>query len=299
MSEIINNVIDTAKERLKNPFLGAFILSWIAFNWKAISYFILSDENIADRMETIETDYASWYSGLWFPLSFAVFYLLILPLIMLLFDWASKWVINKRKDHQNDLVLDDYDRILKVATKEFKIAEAKAGKRPTELLNKEIETLTNQYESTLQLLEQANESNANLSQRIQKIDTENKTIKKERDEAITEMAIFNNEITQHEGQIALNNMKDELRWRKDFQKFAGDSELRFGLFAMMESINLNIKLNDKVDLGLINKLAKLDLIKITVFGDSSIDHYEITEKGIYFIKRLTQIDIEKLEDPKF
>lgn len=160
MTEIFNNVIDTTKERLKNPFLGAFILSWIAFNWKGISYFILSDERIADRMETIETDYVGWYSGLGYPLIFAIFYLLGLPIVMLLFDGLSKWALEKRKDHQKDLKISDYKRLTLLAKEEFLLEQEKAGYRDTKTLNAKIELLNTQLQEKEELIANLNQRNS-------------------------------------------------------------------------------------------------------------------------------------------
>lgn len=44
MKDIFLSVFKTSEERLKNPFIGTFILSFIAFNWKAIFVLFVSEK---------------------------------------------------------------------------------------------------------------------------------------------------------------------------------------------------------------------------------------------------------------
>ena len=54
MKEFINSIFESSKERLKNPFVSAFLLAWIGFNWRPISYLFYSVDKISQRIEYID-----------------------------------------------------------------------------------------------------------------------------------------------------------------------------------------------------------------------------------------------------
>ena len=89
MKEIFDSFIENSKERIKNPFIGAFIISWIAFNWKPILIILFSSKTIEERIEYVETNHIDIFYNLWIPLIFAVIYVSFLPYLMLLFDKIS------------------------------------------------------------------------------------------------------------------------------------------------------------------------------------------------------------------
>jgi hypothetical protein len=68
-------------ERLKSPFGGAFIVSWLAINWKLVLILLLSKKSIEERVIDATKNYVDWWNGLLLPILLAVaialgFYLL-------------------------------------------------------------------------------------------------------------------------------------------------------------------------------------------------------------------------------
>ncbi|EBZ0941211.1 hypothetical protein D7O10_10285 [Salmonella enterica subsp. enterica serovar Braenderup] len=51
--EYMSSTINTASQRISNPVIGAFSLSWCAFNWKSLLYLFLSDSGIIDKITYI------------------------------------------------------------------------------------------------------------------------------------------------------------------------------------------------------------------------------------------------------
>ncbi|AGC78397.1 hypothetical protein LX97_02727 [Nonlabens dokdonensis] len=145
-SEIVNNILTTTSDRLKNPFIGSFLISWIVFNWKTISYFIFSNDIIKEKIIFIDENYVSWWSNLIIPLLVATFYLVALPFLMYGFDFSTKWSNTKRKDLLNELQIADYGRKIKVAQKDFDLEQERSGKLSTKSLNDKIEVLRNEIE---------------------------------------------------------------------------------------------------------------------------------------------------------
>ena len=78
IKEFFLSFIESTKDRLKNPMIGAFIIAWVAINWRFIFILFFSNKKIEDKITFIETNYFDLNYNLWIPLGFAVFYILIL-----------------------------------------------------------------------------------------------------------------------------------------------------------------------------------------------------------------------------
>lgn len=144
MKDIFNSLFEVSKERIKSPFIGSFIFSWIAFNWKPIVYLFLSDDSIENRIQVISQFFESPWSGLIYPLLFALIYVVGLPYIM----WGLEELYTKAKEERlaNKLRLDL--QIIKnnqITTREnIKLEDIKAEYKEVKELNLKIENLENE-----------------------------------------------------------------------------------------------------------------------------------------------------------
>jgi hypothetical protein len=64
--DLLSSSATIAAQRVRNPALGAFALSWCAFNWKSILYLLFSDSKIFDKIEFISA-HSSWKTAFLFP----------------------------------------------------------------------------------------------------------------------------------------------------------------------------------------------------------------------------------------
>lgn len=64
--ELFSSTISTTVQRVKNPALGAFALSWCAFNWKSLLYLLFSDGDILNKIEFITTN-STWKTVAGYP----------------------------------------------------------------------------------------------------------------------------------------------------------------------------------------------------------------------------------------
>ncbi len=83
IKELLPSLKSHLDERMANPILGTFSLSWIIMNWKAFLFLAFSDKEIEQKISLIESSYSNWATVLWFPLGFTVGYLFLLPWILL------------------------------------------------------------------------------------------------------------------------------------------------------------------------------------------------------------------------
>lgn len=66
--DFIGSVGAHIEERLKSPFAGAFVASWLVINWKPILIIMFSSKTIEDRIQLVSDTHLSIYSVLWHPL---------------------------------------------------------------------------------------------------------------------------------------------------------------------------------------------------------------------------------------
>lgn len=154
MLSFFQSLAESFKDRLKNPFLGAFILSWIVFNWKGISVFIYSDKGIEAIINNILCHYSNGWDYFGYPFIFAAMYVGGMQYFMWLFDKISKKGYILRKEHQKDLILKDLELKQDIAVEEEELEKKKAGYRDTELLNQEIATLRDQLAKRGELVDE-------------------------------------------------------------------------------------------------------------------------------------------------
>jgi len=95
MKNIISSITDNISTRLKNPFIGAFVFSWVVVHIKGVSVFLLVDTQA--KIDILRNkDWLLWGDAI-FPLLISIAYLIALPLIHLLYDhFESGWLTPKR-----------------------------------------------------------------------------------------------------------------------------------------------------------------------------------------------------------
>ena len=95
IKEWTSSIRTNFEQRLSNPLLGAFSVSWVFFNWKALLFLSVSDKSIEDKISIVEESYSDLTTVLVYPLISAAVLTLALP-------WVSYWIqviqeyVNKR-----------------------------------------------------------------------------------------------------------------------------------------------------------------------------------------------------------
>lgn len=152
IKDLVISFFETSKERLKNPAISAFILSWLAINWRIVLILVFSDTSIEERIDLIEECYFDQIFNLWAPLGFALFYLLILPYLMALFDRLSAWAITFRKSISHKHRIDDLSNRQEVAAEERQLELIKEGSPDVSKLKEELVILEKERDELLREL---------------------------------------------------------------------------------------------------------------------------------------------------
>lgn len=125
----MKDLIDAINTRIKEPYWGFFLLSFLAFNWKGIFLLCFAGESAQVRINLFEQQTDLW-SLIVCPISTAIFILLITPWLKLLFGWLSRRAYEKLNSQE-------LEREHKYIAEKNKLE----NERAVELANKEKELI--------------------------------------------------------------------------------------------------------------------------------------------------------------
>ena len=142
MKEFINTLLDTSRERIKNPFIGSFLFSFFAFNWKPIILILFEEAPIQQRISIVEENYTSMFNTIALPFAFSIFYVIILPYLMFFFDKLSNYAIIGRKVNQLKLLQSEMRHKVELARSEREYESIRAENKDISELNDRIASLS-------------------------------------------------------------------------------------------------------------------------------------------------------------
>ncbi len=111
LSEIRKAINALLYERTSSPLFGAFLISWLALNWKFIYYlFAVSSETLyVDRISYIKDNFLDGWHIIWFPLISTVFLIIVYPFISTGAYWINlrfnKWKYELKCESENSQML--------------------------------------------------------------------------------------------------------------------------------------------------------------------------------------------------
>lgn len=162
--DLIKDIIDASKERLKTPISGAFVWSFLIYNWRPIALLLFSEASIEDKIVVINHEYCNIWAII-IPLGIAFIYTIGVPMLMVKIDQILSTTkvtrinnIYHSKGHTTDCKI-------KLAEKEFKLKNIETGNKEIEDLLEQIETL----QKTNTQITKYNQNEVNqLNQRLEK-----------------------------------------------------------------------------------------------------------------------------------
>ncbi|QIY10423.1 hypothetical protein FOC33_16900 [Plesiomonas shigelloides] len=101
MNEVLKSIKENATSRMKNPIIGAFVLSWIALNINGVAKFILVSSS--EKIKIIESKQWILTDDIIFPFLIATVYLLLLPVLNIAYEKMNDGYFNlKRSEIKNE-----------------------------------------------------------------------------------------------------------------------------------------------------------------------------------------------------
>jgi len=245
---LLKTLFEESKNRVKNPIIGTFILSWIVLNWKAISVFFLSDIEIISRVKYIDENYLDTETSLVIPLILTFIYIVVLPYLILIFNWLLKKANQKRKENHIIEKLEEYESKHKIAREEVKLQEIKTDFKEKKELNLKIKTLQAKLDS--------------------------------KDEQIGELSDLL-ELSKINGIESKVSSEEENNLNMDYDLFMMGDLSKF-FYDIGKAISENGDFRNYIDTIVIEKYKYNDILVESAHSNSG---YELTSKGKYFWKK--------------
>ena len=145
MKDFFQSLIDSSQERIKSPFIGSYITSFLIYNWRPIFILLFSDAKMECKIEIINKNYCMLSALLW-PLGITAFYILILPYLNIFFDWLLEKANNAKKGRQKNIKVDILQQKIIEAQLQRKIADERAGTSEVGSLQQKIIVLEKENE---------------------------------------------------------------------------------------------------------------------------------------------------------
>ncbi|WP_318504280.1 hypothetical protein [Photobacterium leiognathi] len=114
MKTLINSLQENTVSRLKNPLVGAYVFSWTIWNITDVILFILSSN--AERIIMINKSEFEVTNDLLFPLAISLVYLLVIPILNMLYERIVDGVINKYRNAFKQKTLQEHYYTVKRTT---------------------------------------------------------------------------------------------------------------------------------------------------------------------------------------
>lgn len=192
MPEFIKALFANATERIKNPLIGTFFMSWIVFNWKAILFLVISTNDIESRFATLTANYSNNWNLLYFPLIVTAIYIFGLPWLNLWIDDLLSYSNNKQSKRVQAKELKAIYLKTDIAIANIDLENKQKDYRELKSHNETIEGLNNKIKELQDELSIDKKNYANDSSRMKTIIDKLKSTILNYDIQIEKMLILNN-----------------------------------------------------------------------------------------------------------
>ena len=122
--DIYTSFRQTSLERVKSPFLGAFVFSWIGFNWQMLAIALFSKKEIEERLEIINKNYDIG-NYLLAPICTTALIVILLPQI-------NKFITRIQDKPNSDTLQLNLSSKINIAKLQQSLAESEARKKLAE-----------------------------------------------------------------------------------------------------------------------------------------------------------------------
>ncbi|KVV16362.1 hypothetical protein [Flavobacterium sp. TAB 87] len=260
--DIIKEFFNSTKERLKTPISGAFLCSFVIYNWRPVLLLLFSNASIEDKIVIINHEYCSFWA-IFFPALIALLYSLLIPKIMLSIDNDLSETKKSRVDNIYDVKSHTMIKKLKFAAQQFDLKNIETGNKQIDDFQEQIKNLK---ESNEQISNSHNNAVIQLNNELKNANSFSEKLLKE----LNSLKINDNE-DQYIA-VTLNNIPNEIKADISKIKYSKKS----GIIDFSENNVSNNLIKYMVDVG-IAKMNKND------------NNMYITSKGINVLRHLKRL----------
>ncbi|MEN4214132.1 hypothetical protein [Serratia marcescens] len=165
IKDILSAFRQSSIERIKNPFVGAFVFSWLGFNWQVLAIILFSKKDVIERIDYIKDHYDVGHFIL-APALTTIVICIILPLANKAFTKFQSKPIRETTDILMQSKIDIAENQLKIA--DIEARKKLAIKREERNIEEGIESIKkeikNEIEKNREMTIKNDELKASLSQ---------------------------------------------------------------------------------------------------------------------------------------
>ncbi|KAF2508367.1 hypothetical protein EYY60_14650 [Flavobacterium zhairuonense] len=254
ISDLIKEVIDSSKERVKTPISGAYLLSFILWNWRPITLLLFENTTITQKIIVINSEYCD-VMALIGPFLLGIFFTVGIPYIMTVIDFLLAPAKKKRLRTIYQAKNNELSEQIELVVKELELQDKRTRSKTTDDFEKEISALQN---------------------RLDTINNSNKSIVDDYENKIQDLTkILQKTISERENEKEIN----------DFRILMINSEFHPTDFQFVK--NTELTKNDVYGNSLITPKVQTFLTQ-KEFIEPFNNGFRITQKGISFMKFVKQ-----------
>lgn len=175
--EFLRDLFDGAKTRLKKPFVSAYIIAVMLFNWEAVAVLFFSKEPIEKRLHYIHAEYLHWESYILYPLISTILFLTFSEYIMWFLEWLTIKGVEARDAIGHRKQMKQSERNTDLNEQRLREQESLEDYRERKELNKKIRNLEKALEKESIQKEAFNDELKELKKNLPKLEEENKALK--------------------------------------------------------------------------------------------------------------------------
>lgn len=280
-ADLFNSLLESSRERIKNPLIGSITSCFVIYNWRPISILLFSDQAIEVKIKIINDIYC-YPLAILIPILFGVLYTIYLPMLMVSIDEDLEPM--KRARIANLYIYKDLTVTKKIdlAEKEYQLKNIETGNKDREMIQKENDHLANENEKLKQELLDSNESRSNF---IGDLNTQLKSTNES-----YQKTIASNTVEFKNLQLVNAKLNSELRKADDIIQVIGQLEKNDikTLIAIRKQITQQAKSPLYSDY---NKFSIRRLLSLELINRDEHSEYSLTPIGINVLTKIDEMNL--------
>lgn len=110
IADLLKDILDTSKERVKTPISGAYIFAFIIWNWRPIALLLFEKTTITQKIIVINHEYCN-LSAIIYPFLLGLFFTIVIPYLMSIIDIIMKpaktWRLKNLYDSKKQVLINE------------------------------------------------------------------------------------------------------------------------------------------------------------------------------------------------
>lgn len=204
-----NIIIEPAKQRMANPIIGSFVITFIALNWKPIVFLFFSSKTIEEKLDFFKNEFYGnkWlgFNDYWmyliFPLILTLIYVVLIPIAIEWIDKKLQYTKVNRLRRENIINYKKHRGQESIAWAQFKTEEARTGFEDRNKLTKDLDKYKNELKEEKDKFQKLTESNLKNVEQITILGNNSKELEIQRDSFKKESENFSKAIKANEKKI--------------------------------------------------------------------------------------------------